>query len=49
MTSPLFLQQQVVLTVLEDQLDGDIQLGKWHSGLESQMFKQAREKKKKIR
>lgn len=36
-----------MLTVLEDQLDGDIQLGKWDSWLESQMFTQAREKKKK--
>lgn len=45
-TSPLFLQQQAMLTVLEDQLDGDIQLGKWDSRLESQMFTQAREKKK---
>lgn len=46
-TSPLFLQQQAMLTVLEDQLDGDIQLGKWDSQLESQMFTQARGKKKK--
>ena len=33
-----------MLTVLEDQLDGDIELGKWDFGLESQMFNQVRKK-----
>lgn len=44
-TSPLFPWQQVTLTtLLQDQLDGNVELGEWDSMLESQMFKQARKK-----